>query len=224
MRSLVLRYSLSYRDLQELMAERMLSVDHTTVWRWVQRYAPMPPGFLWRRRSEVFFPITAELTVTFPQGGRPQIPNTASPVSARKTRLFVPIYRNFDNDAPLQATLDFNYQAFAEDIEIVERQFPEDLPIDLHAEAHFPADRSSIADRQGLAVLGLALCGEWHDGTGRSASKGTSQCSEEGTIAISGRRDRHLRASTVNRRGLVPHRGCGSPHLSAPRFWRRRQR
>jgi transposase, IS6 family len=28
-----LRYSLSYRDLRELMAERGLSVDHTTVWR-----------------------------------------------------------------------------------------------------------------------------------------------------------------------------------------------
>jgi transposase, IS6 family len=36
-----LRYSLSYRDLRELMAERGLSVDHTTVWRWVQRYAPI---------------------------------------------------------------------------------------------------------------------------------------------------------------------------------------
>ena len=36
-----LRYSLSYRDLQELMVERMLSIDHTTVWRWVQRYAPI---------------------------------------------------------------------------------------------------------------------------------------------------------------------------------------
>jgi transposase-like protein len=35
-----LRYSLSYRDLEELMAERSLSVDHSTVWRWVQRYAP----------------------------------------------------------------------------------------------------------------------------------------------------------------------------------------
>jgi len=34
-----LRYSLSYRDVQELMAERGLSVNHTTVWRWVQRYA-----------------------------------------------------------------------------------------------------------------------------------------------------------------------------------------
>jgi transposase-like protein len=35
-----LRFSLSLRDLEELMAERGLSVDHTTVWRWVQAYAP----------------------------------------------------------------------------------------------------------------------------------------------------------------------------------------
>lgn len=34
------RYSLSYRDLEEIVRERGLSVDHTTVWRWVQRYAP----------------------------------------------------------------------------------------------------------------------------------------------------------------------------------------
>jgi len=35
-----LRFSLSYRDLEEIMAEWNLAVDHTTVWRWVQRYAP----------------------------------------------------------------------------------------------------------------------------------------------------------------------------------------
>jgi transposase, IS6 family len=35
-----LRYSLSYRDVEELVTERGLSVDHTTIWRWVQRYAP----------------------------------------------------------------------------------------------------------------------------------------------------------------------------------------
>ena len=35
-----LRFSLSYRDVEELLAERGLSVDHVTVWRWVQRYAP----------------------------------------------------------------------------------------------------------------------------------------------------------------------------------------
>jgi transposase-like protein len=36
-----LRYSLTYRDLEEIMAERGLSVDHVTIWRWVQRYAPV---------------------------------------------------------------------------------------------------------------------------------------------------------------------------------------
>jgi transposase, IS6 family len=35
-----LRYSLSYREVQELLVERGLAIDHTTVWRWVQRYAP----------------------------------------------------------------------------------------------------------------------------------------------------------------------------------------
>src|ERR671918_2115293 len=35
-----LRYALSYRDLEEMMRERGLSVDHTTIFRWVQRYAP----------------------------------------------------------------------------------------------------------------------------------------------------------------------------------------
>src|SRR3712207_2924764 len=34
------RYSLSYSDLEEMMRERGLSVDHVTVFRWVQRYAP----------------------------------------------------------------------------------------------------------------------------------------------------------------------------------------
>src|ERR1700709_418045 len=36
-----LRYSLSYRDLEALMAERGLEVDHSTVARWVLRYAPI---------------------------------------------------------------------------------------------------------------------------------------------------------------------------------------
>ncbi len=35
-----LRYKLSYRDLVEMMAERGLSISHTTILRWVQRYTP----------------------------------------------------------------------------------------------------------------------------------------------------------------------------------------
>lgn len=36
-----LRYSLSYRDLEEMMTERGLSVDHSTIARWVLAYAPV---------------------------------------------------------------------------------------------------------------------------------------------------------------------------------------
>ena len=35
-----LRYSLSYRDLEEMMSERGLNIDHTTIYRWVQNYGP----------------------------------------------------------------------------------------------------------------------------------------------------------------------------------------
>ena len=35
-----LRYSLSLRNVEELLEERGLEADHTTVWRWVQRYGP----------------------------------------------------------------------------------------------------------------------------------------------------------------------------------------
>ncbi len=35
-----LRYGLSYRDVEELMAERGVTVDHVTVYRWVQRFTP----------------------------------------------------------------------------------------------------------------------------------------------------------------------------------------
>jgi IS6 family transposase len=35
-----LRYALSYRDLEEMMIERGLHVDHSTIYRWVHRYAP----------------------------------------------------------------------------------------------------------------------------------------------------------------------------------------
>ena len=35
-----LRYALSLRDVEEVLEERGLEVDHTTVWRWVQRYGP----------------------------------------------------------------------------------------------------------------------------------------------------------------------------------------
>ena len=35
-----LRYALSYRDLEEVLAESGIDVDHVTLFRWVQRFTP----------------------------------------------------------------------------------------------------------------------------------------------------------------------------------------
>lgn len=139
------------REGTELVAE---------YWSTVSNYGkgqenPAPEGFMWLREFRVFPPFAASLTVYFPDEGRLKILNCASPVSARYTRLFCTISRNFDKSAPVQDTINFNLQVFAEDAEMVESQTPEDLPLDLQAEAHIPADRTSIAYRQLLTELGL---------------------------------------------------------------------
>src|SRR4249919_1083694 len=36
-----LRFGLSYRDVEELLAERGIQVDHVTIYRWVQRFTPL---------------------------------------------------------------------------------------------------------------------------------------------------------------------------------------
>jgi hypothetical protein len=35
-----LRFGLSYRDVEELLGERGIEVDHVSIYRWVQRFAP----------------------------------------------------------------------------------------------------------------------------------------------------------------------------------------
>ena len=34
------KYGISYRELQEMLAERGINVNHSTIYCWVQRYAP----------------------------------------------------------------------------------------------------------------------------------------------------------------------------------------
>jgi len=49
------KYGLSYRDLEEMMEERGVDVDHTTIYRWVQHYAPeMEKRLRWHYRPTLF--------------------------------------------------------------------------------------------------------------------------------------------------------------------------
>lgn len=69
--------------------------------------------------------------------------NAASPMTARQTRLFAPICRNYDKDLAVEDAYDFNLKIFEEDRLIVENQKPEYFPLDLSIEAYFPTDRCS---------------------------------------------------------------------------------
>jgi transposase-like protein len=51
-----LRYGLSYHDIEELLAERGIEVDHVTVYRWVQRFTPLLAD---AARSRGTRPVTA---------------------------------------------------------------------------------------------------------------------------------------------------------------------
>ncbi|WP_391486250.1 Rieske 2Fe-2S domain-containing protein [Acinetobacter pittii] len=115
-----------------------------------------PEGFLWKRTFEVYPPFSAVLTVDFPEGGVLKILNACCPISSNKTRLFVPLTRNFDQTGDLEKVYAFNAQIFAEDQDMVESQKPEELPLDLMMEAHFEADRSSTTYRRILAEWGLS--------------------------------------------------------------------
>ncbi|MDN7353350.1 aromatic ring-hydroxylating dioxygenase subunit alpha [Acetobacter senegalensis] len=114
------------------------------------------PGFEWLRHFRVHVPFTATLEIHFPDEKRLVIMNAASPVSARKTRMFAPICRNFDTDLPVQDVYDFNLKVFEEDRALVEAQKPENLPLDPSLEVHVMADRSSIAYRRALRSIGLS--------------------------------------------------------------------
>jgi vanillate O-demethylase monooxygenase subunit len=114
-----------------------------------------PKDFEWMRVFDVYPPFTATLKVYFPDFGELWIMNAVCPVSARETKLFVPIARNFDKSSPIEDVYAFNLQVFMEDREMVENQKPEDLPLDLQMEAHIMADKTSIAYRTLLKQLGL---------------------------------------------------------------------
>ncbi len=103
---------------------------------------------MWKRTFEVYPPFSAVLTVDFPESGVLKILNTCCPISSNKTRLFVPLTRNFDQTGDLEKVYAFNAQIFAEDQDMVESQKPEELPLDLMMEAHFEADRSSTTYRR----------------------------------------------------------------------------
>jgi len=159
------RESFANRDNSVVPLYKTRSTDYglqSEYWSTVSNYPRAqqhlaPPGFRWLRLFDVYPPFAAMLTVHFPNEGKMWILNLASPVSARRTRLFVPWARNFDIDASIADIYAFNAQIFAEDQAIVERQEPQELPLQTETELQIAADGSSVAYRRLLREMGLTF-------------------------------------------------------------------
>jgi vanillate O-demethylase monooxygenase subunit len=114
--------------------------------------APVRPV---RRIYDIHLPFTARLVVEFSETNRFVVINIPSPVSARKTNLFHIVARNFNKEESYEDAEAFQRTVYGEDREVVERQNPEDLPIDLDEEVHVRADLTSVLYRKQLAAIGL---------------------------------------------------------------------
>jgi phenylpropionate dioxygenase-like ring-hydroxylating dioxygenase large terminal subunit len=128
----------------------------------VSNYSPdqahrAPADFLWCRTFDVFPPFAARLVIFYPDDRQLWILNAVCPVSARLSRMFCPIAKDFDKEIPIESVREFNRRVFNEDRVLVENQRPEDLPLDLGSEISIPADRTSVAYRRLLRDMGLSL-------------------------------------------------------------------
>jgi phenylpropionate dioxygenase-like ring-hydroxylating dioxygenase large terminal subunit len=101
------------------------------------------------------FPFFTFLTVNFPDGKRYLLWDLPSPVSARKSRVFMLVSQNYGQASDAESVLRFQEAVLNEDRPLVESQRPEELPLDLAEEFHIRADRFSTHFRNALRRFGL---------------------------------------------------------------------
>src|SRR5699024_4540324 len=59
-----LRYALSYRDISEILRERGVNVHHSTVYRWLQEYAPVLYQIWKKKHRKAYYKCGVEQTYT----------------------------------------------------------------------------------------------------------------------------------------------------------------
>jgi phenylpropionate dioxygenase-like ring-hydroxylating dioxygenase large terminal subunit len=82
---------------------------------------------------------------------------TTTPADECRSVFYSCVAMNYAHDVPEEDIRGFQDKVFAQDIPVIESQRPELLPLDLQAELHLRADRTSIAYRQWLTKLGLTF-------------------------------------------------------------------
>jgi phenylpropionate dioxygenase-like ring-hydroxylating dioxygenase large terminal subunit len=114
------------------------------------------------RLYRVSLPFTLHMTVRRRTPGDDDYKTNAlffpgCPISAHETKHYFGYARNYDHDASDEPFATGSIGIMAQDQRIVERQRPEELPLDLSAELHLRGpDAAALEYRRALADLGVA--------------------------------------------------------------------
>ena len=119
--------------------------------------ATAAPATVMRYDYDYALPFSSALTIASPDGRHEYIYDAVSPVSAARSRIFIAKARDYDLDQPIADWIAFQQAVNEEDRWFVESQQPEEIPMDLRAEAHILADAWSIAFRRLWAKLGYTV-------------------------------------------------------------------
>ena len=119
--------------------------------------SPLPEERHIRRHMvyDLTLPFAARLEIHYEGDRRHTVMTAASPLALKQTRVFFFIARNFDHAKTDDELLEWERAILRQDKAIVERQRPEELPLDLSEEFHIKADKASLSYRQALRQLGL---------------------------------------------------------------------
>ena len=111
-------------------------------------------GDLIRWQYHLYAPFTIHLTKTTPRGEKTLISMAASPMSPKRSNLFLWILRNHSLDDGDQTYIDFTGTIMEQDRRVVESQRPEAIPTDLRDELHLKVpDASGIVYRRLLGEI-----------------------------------------------------------------------
>jgi len=105
--------------------------------------------------NRIHLPFTSHLRMPKGPGQVWSVYDFVSPVSSRKSLIFMFVARNHDFELPVDQVRDFQQVVNEEDKPVVEDQHPEYLPLDLAEEQHVGADQLSVAYRRALRAMGL---------------------------------------------------------------------
>ncbi len=101
------------------------------------------------------YPFSSELVIKNADGRDLHIYDCICPVSPARSKIFIIMARNYDQDQPIEDLIEFQTAVNTEDQGVVESQLPKLVPLHPRSEQHIAADAWSMEFRNGFVKLGM---------------------------------------------------------------------